>query len=167
MAIKIVVELNKISPFKKKIRLLDVGDQRITLKGFSGYDLQGLIGPKGELRKLYPLNRSNEFIRVLRVYYSTIESTFSVEWANPDKYIVATNRGISAFSKLLKSILRIEKQKLDSPTVKKYLDALKEGWKGTWETQLLKASYVGSQGWKRLYLDMLVAIKKKYPNFDS
>ena len=47
MAIKIVVELNKATPFKNRIRLLDIGDQRITLKGFSGYDMKGLLGTRG------------------------------------------------------------------------------------------------------------------------
>src|SRR4029079_15406014 len=45
MAIKVAVELNKTSPLKKKIRVLDVGDQFITLKGIAGYDLRGLVGP--------------------------------------------------------------------------------------------------------------------------
>ena len=165
MAIKIVVELNKTTPFKKKIRLLDIGDLKITLKGFSGYDLQGLVGENGALRKIYPRNSSKEFVRALRIYFSTIESLFSSEWAEPNKYIIATNRGISAFLKLLRSILRTENKKLTNASVKKYLKALKDNWTDPWETQLLKASYVGSQGWKSLYRDMVTAIKNELPTF--
>ncbi len=51
MAIRVVVDLNDRTPFKGSIRLLDVGEQSITLKGFAGYDLKGLLGNRGLLRK--------------------------------------------------------------------------------------------------------------------
>ena len=64
MAIKIVVELNETTAFRDKIRFLDVGTQKITLKGFSGYDLKGLLGPRGLLRKYYT-NNSREYVKAL------------------------------------------------------------------------------------------------------
>ena len=51
MAIRVVFELNRTTPFQKKIRFLDIGDQKITLKGFAGYDLKGLLGERGLLRR--------------------------------------------------------------------------------------------------------------------
>ena len=54
MAIRIVVDLNGSTPFKKAIKLLDVGEQKLTLKGFSGYDLKGLIGPREVFAKVIP-----------------------------------------------------------------------------------------------------------------
>ena len=105
MAIKIVYELNRTTPFKKKIRLLDVGKERITLKGFAGYDLKGLIGERGLLRKHYDHN-SNEYIKLLRIYFNILKSTFPEQWNDPEKYIIFTNKGISAFLKLLNLFLK-------------------------------------------------------------
>jgi len=164
MAIRVVVELNKISPFKKAIRLLDVGDQRITLKGFAGYDLKGLLGPRGLLRKHYTANTADEYNTALRTYFSTIQSLFKKEWADPNRYIIATNRGISAFLKLLKSMLRTHGGTLDHETIKSYLQPLKTGWKN-WETSKLQQNYTGSQGWKRFHREMVAEIKKTHPLF--
>jgi hypothetical protein len=72
MAIKIVVELNKLSPFRNQIRLFHLGKQKLTFKGLSGYDLRGLIGTKGILRKYYPENESKDYIRTLRLYFNII-----------------------------------------------------------------------------------------------
>lgn len=167
MAIKIVVELNKLSPFKDLVRLLDVGHQRLTLKGLSGYDLRGLVGPNGLLRKYYTENTSKRFIRVLRTYFSVIKAQFPKEWAAPDTHIIATNRGFSAFLKLLRSILKNEQARLTKRVAIKYIKALRLQWSGTWETAKLKASYVGSQGWKRFHRDMVKAIQKKYKTFQG
>jgi DNA sulfur modification protein DndB len=165
MAIKIVYELNKQHPFLNTIRLVDVGDQKITLKGFSGYDLQGLVGDRGYLRKYYLLNDSKEYISVLRMYFSLIKETFEVEWKDPNRYIISTNRGISAFLKLLKAILRHEGKQLDKSIIQKYMKALKSNWNNTWVTSDLKASYVGSQGWSNLYKDISTAIRKTIKDF--
>lgn len=165
MAIKIAVELNKISPFKKKIRLLDVGNQKITLKGFAGYDLKGLIGHRGLLRKHYNHN-SGEYVKVLRLYFNLLKSTFPDQWNDPDKYIIFTNKGISAFLKLLRSILKTEEKKLNKKDIVKYLKALKKNIKD-WDIDSLKKSYVGSQGWKEFHRDLVKAIKKEYRNFEE
>ena len=162
MAIRVVVDLNNISPFKAQIRLVDIGKQKLTLKGMSGYDLRGLLGPQGALRKLYPSNSPELFTKVIRLYFSTIRSMFKNEWDHPETYIIATNRGISAFLKLLKSILLTHKKKLTVATVRKYLKPLKSR---NWELDTLSKSYVGSQGWKDFYRDLAKDIKKKYPNF--
>ncbi|PYT59651.1 MAG: hypothetical protein DMG35_13820 [Acidobacteria bacterium] len=162
MAIRVVVELNDQSPFKNSIRLLDVGDQAITLKNFSGYDLKGLLAPRGILRKLYPNNDPDEFITVLRTYFSTVRSLFGKEWRDPDNCIVSTNRGVSAFLKLLRSMFRTEKRQLAHQDFKKYLSALKREWK-SWKFADLKKTYVGSQGWADFHKDLVAAIRKHYP----
>jgi DGQHR domain-containing protein len=168
MAIKIAVGLNKTSPFKDAIKLHDLGEQHLTLRGISGYDLKGLVSDKGLLKKYYPSNKSEIYIRVLRQYFSTIKTVFKKEWNDPKRYIVQTNRGLSAFLKLLKSILKTEKKKIDHKVFKKYLTALKKHTK-TWETAKLRLelqkSYVGAQGWKDLHRDMVKRIKKEYPSF--
>ena len=165
MAIKVAVELNKITPFKKKIRLLDVGSQRLTLKGFAGYDLKGLLSQNGKLRKHYP-HESKEYVGVLRLYFSQLKSLFPKQWADPDRYIIFTNRGISAFLKLLKSILKTHKKRLDLQTVRKYLKPLRDDWRDElWETKQLRNSYVGSQGWKNFHHDLVKIIKKTHPEF--
>lgn len=166
MAIKIVVELNRMSPFRDSIRLLDVGRQRLTLKGLSGYDLRGLVAPKGLLRKYYPQNTSKQYIRALRSYFSVVKEQFPREWNAPDMYI-ATNRGITAFLKLLRSILKTEQSRLTKKSAKKYITALRLHWPSTWETARLKTSYVGSQGWKRFHHDMALSIQKKYKSFQE
>jgi DNA sulfur modification protein DndB len=164
MAIRIVVDLNGATPFKKAIKLLDVGQQKITLKGFSGYDLKGLLGPRGLLRKYYLANAPEEYVRVLRMYFGTIQSVFKKEWKNTDKYIIATNRGVSAFLKLLKSILKTEKAAVTQEKVREYIAALKAGSR-TWEFEQLKKTYVGSQGWKEFHRDLVRVIKKKFSSF--
>lgn len=164
MAIRIVVDLNRTTPFLRAIRLLDIGRQRLTLKGLSGYDLRGLLGPKGLLRKHYPINQPAEYVRVLRMYFSTIRSVFEREWDDPDRYIIATNRGISAFLKLLKSILKTHDSPLTQGVINTYLRALKANWK-TWEFSNLKSTYVGSQGWKQFHRDLVTAIRRKHPEF--
>jgi DNA sulfur modification protein DndB len=162
MAIRVVVDLNDQEPFYRKIRLLDVGKQKITLKGFSGYDLRGLLGPKGLLRKYYPNNKPDEFVSALRLYYSTIRSMFKDEWDNPQTYIIATNRGISAFLKLLKSLLQTTEAKITPEQIKKYFSSLTTL---SWDYQSLSKSYVGSQGWKDFYRDLAEHIRKTHPDF--
>lgn len=167
MAIKVVVELNKTTPFKNMIRLLDIGDQRITLKGFSGYDLRGLLGRRGLLRKHYP-NESIQYVTTLRLYFSMLKSLFNTQWQHPEKYIIFTNRGISAFLKLLKSILKTYQTPLDKDIVKKYLQPLKDEWKTRdWEIEHLRSAYVGSKGWKDFHRDLVSTIRKVYPNFQE
>lgn len=164
MAIRIVVELNKTTPFKNKIKVLDVGDQRITLKGFSGYDLKGLLGPKGLLRKHYQ-NESKEYVSVLRLYFGLLKSTFPKQWNDSERYIIFTNRGVSAFLKLLKSMLRTVKGPLTKADVMKYFRPLKRKWKdGQWETKSLRSAYVGSKGWKDFHRDLVRTIREDYPD---
>lgn len=163
MAIRVVVDLNNVTPFKGTIRLLDIGKQKLTLKGLSGYDLRGLLGPKGALRRLYPSNKPEVYTRVLRLYFSTIRAMFKTEWDHPEKYIVATNRGTSAFLKLLKSILLTHKKKIGAATVRKYLGPLKSR---DWDYATLSKSYVGSQGWKEFYSELAKVIKKKHTDFE-
>jgi hypothetical protein len=105
-------------------------------------------------------NESAGYLKVLRMYFNTINGEFKTEWANPDKYLIATNRGITAFLKLLRSILQTEQQELTKGIAEKYIKALKKHWKGGWETSNLKKSYVGSQGWKQFHDDMVDAIRK-------
>ena len=164
MAIRIVVDLNDNTPFKKAIRLLDVGGQKLTLKGFSGYDLRGLVSPRGLLRKYYPDNSPTEYVGALRLYFGTIRSLFKNEWKNPDRYIIATNRGISAFLKLLKSMLKTEKKPLTHKMVRDYMAVLK-AHKQNWEFEELKKTYVGSQGWKDFHRDLVRAIRKEFRAF--
>jgi len=162
MAIKISVELNKESPFKNKIRLLDIGEQKITLKGFSGYDLRKLISPRGMLRKYYPENSSEEYVKLLRMYFSAVRDVLRTQWDNPKKYIVATNRGISAFLRLLRSILKTERKKLTYNDIKKYLLPLKSF---DFRTDILKGEYIGAAGWKRFHEDLVNTIRKEFPEF--
>ena len=164
MAIRVVVDLTKTDPFNKSIRLLDVGHQVITLKGFSGYDLKGLVGEKGLLRKYYPNNKPAEYVQALRLYFSCIKDLLKDEWKDPHTYIVATNRGVSAFLKLLRSILRAEKVPISRTIAVKYLGVLKSNWK-SWETDKLAKTYVGSQGWKEFHRDMVREIKKRFSTF--
>jgi DNA sulfur modification protein DndB len=164
MAVRVVVDLNDHTPFKGSIRLLDVGEQSITLKGFAGYDLKGLLGPRGLLRKYYPKNDPDEFLQVLRTYFSTVRSLFHEEWGRPDDYIISTNRGISAFLKLLRSMLRTDKRPLVYADFEKYLTALKGGIK-TWKLTDLKKTYVGSQGWSAFHADLVEAVRRQYRTF--
>jgi len=165
MAINVVYKLNLAMPFKKKIRFLDKGSEKITLKGFAGYDLKGLLGEKGLLRKYYPINNSDSYAALLRMYFSLLKDTFPNEWKDPEKYIIFTNRGISAFLKLLKSILKTEEKPLNEAIIRKYLVALKKGWKESWETGLLRNSYIGAKGWKDFHRDIIKAIKRTYRKF--
>jgi DNA sulfur modification protein DndB len=166
MAIKLVVELNRTTPFKNKIKLLDFGEQKITLKGFAGYDLKGLLAERGLLRRYYLTNASSDYLSALRLYFSVLKSLFGPQWNHPDKYIIFTNRGVSAFLKLLKSILRTNKDQLDKKTVEKYLRPLRTKWRDSrWDTKKLTNSYIGSKGWKDFHRELVTAIREKYPNF--
>ena len=165
MAIKVVVELNKTTPFKDKIRLLDIGDQIITLKGFAGYDLKGLFSKRGLLRRYYNHN-SSEYVRILRMYFNQLKVLFPKQWDNPNKYIIFTNRGISAFIKLLKSILRTKKVKIDHEDIKAYLQPLRDKYDDEyWITTSLSNSYIGSKGWKDFHRDLVKVIKEKFQDF--
>lgn len=164
MAIKIVVELNKTTPFKNRIKILDIGKQKITLKGFAGYDLRGLTSKNGLLRKYYG-NSSTEHISLLRTYFSLLKSAFPKQWIDDDKFIIFTNRGISAFLKLLKSILKTEKSRIDSNTIKKYLNPLRKWKNKDWQISNLKGKYVGGEGWRLFHKDLVDTIRKQYPNF--
>jgi hypothetical protein len=92
-----------------------------------------------------------------------VRSLFGPEWRSPEEYIISSNRGISAFLKLLRSMLRTEKRQLNHQDFKKYLTALKREWK-SWKFTDLKKTYVGSQGWTEFHRDLVAAIRKQYPN---
>src|SRR5580704_1730239 len=81
MAIKVAFDLNKDvqSPFKDKIRMLDMGDQVITLKGFVGYDLKGLLGKTGLLRN-YHTNVSKEYVSFLKDYLAIKKNSGDDDW---------------------------------------------------------------------------------------
>lgn len=160
MAIRLAVELNRMSPFKDAIRLFDFGRQRLTLKGIAGYDLKGLIAPKGLLRKYYPGNSSRSYVRVLRSYFSVVSEVFRNEWGDPKTYIIATNRGVTAFLKLMRSILKREKRRLTKPLIRRYMQALSKNWPDSWETGKLRKTYVGSQGWADFHRDLIKAIRR-------
>ena len=167
MAIKLVYDLNKSTPFKGKIRMLDFPDEIITLKGFSSYDLRGLIGARGWLRKVNE-NKSSTYVSVLRMYFNVLKSLFPLQWKDQRKYIIFTNRGISAFLKLLRSMLRTENRKLNATIVKKYLQVLKDEWKDVdWEIKELRSAYVGSGGWSDFHKELVATIRKKFPKFKS
>jgi DNA sulfur modification protein DndB len=160
MAIKIAVELNKRDPFKNSIRLWDEGPQTITLKGISGYDLKGMVGDNGALRKYYP-NSSATYVGVLRLYFGVIQEVFESEWKEPKKYIIATTRGVTALLKLLKSILKNEQARVDGAQIKGYMQIIKSHWvKHTWETSKLDTSYSASQGWKQFHRDLVRTIQQ-------
>lgn len=165
MAIKIVMELNKLTPFKGRIKYLETGDEVITLQGFSGYDLRGLIGPKGILRNLNKKNDSEKYVKSLRKYFGVISELFKNEWNDPKKYIIATNRGITAFLKLLKPLVVITapKRELNREKMGKYLKQLKDF--SSWETDKLKGQYIGAAGWKKFYEDLQKSIRRKYKKF--
>jgi hypothetical protein len=123
------------------------------------------LGPKGLLRQYYA-NQSSEYVHALRLYFNILKSLFPVQWNEADKHIIFTNRGISAFLKLLKSILKTEQCPLNHTIVEKYLKTLKNYWTDSdWETVSLRNAYVGSKGWKYLHRDMVKVIQKKYKNF--
>lgn len=162
MAIRVAVDLNERSPFLDKVRLLDLGKQTMTLKGLSGYDLKGLVGPKGALRAAFPTNLPSDYVTYLSTYFSFVRSTFKTEWDDPKKYILATNRGLTALLKLLKSILKAVNSSPDPKLTLKYIKAL-EGF--DWDYNALKQKYVGSQGWKGFHSDLVKQIQKKYHQF--
>jgi hypothetical protein len=164
MAIRVVVDLADREPFLKRVRLLDLGTQTMTLKGLSGYDLKGLVGPKGLLRKVFPTNLPKDYVTYLSTYFSLVRSTFKTEWDDPKTYILATNRGFTALLKLLRSILRTEPDTNDPQITKKYVKAL-SGF--DWDYANLKQKYVGSQGWKGFHLDLVAQVRKTYPNFQA
>ena len=165
MAIKIAVELNEAAPFKDRIRLLDVAGGVITLKGFSGYDLKSLLGPKGLMRKHYA-NDSTVYLKALRQYFSIVRSTFETPWKNPHQYIIATNRGVSAFLKLFKSMLRSAGGPLNQDIITKYLAALKNDWPDSaWDRTQLASAYIGSKGWSDFHIDLVKAIQNYCPEF--
>jgi DNA sulfur modification protein DndB len=168
MAIKIVVELNKTSPFKNKIKLFDIGEQIITLKGFAGYDLKTLLGTKGLLRQYYPNNDSREYITALRLYFSVLQNMFRVQWHDPEKYIILTNRGISAFLKVLKSILKNCRCQITEEIIRMYLQPIKDGWpSGNWERERLIGVYVGAAGWRRFHQDLIHTIQQTFSDFEE
>ncbi len=168
MAIRVVVLLSEASPFKGRIRKLDIGTQQITLKGFAGYDLKGLLGQRGALHRVYPSNSSADYTTALRIYFGVVKSMFPKQWNDPQKYVIFTNRGIAAFLKLLRSLLKTTKAPLDESAVRQYLTPLRRKWADAkWETDKLKSSYVGSKGWKDFYKDIVAPIKDKYPEFKA
>jgi DNA sulfur modification protein DndB len=168
MAIKVVVGLNNSSPFKDKIRLLDIGKQYITLRNFTNNDLQSLIGPRGILRQYYPSNNSEEYITVLRLYFGVLKSIFSLQWNDPEKYIIFTNRGVSAFLKLLKPILKHCKNQLNQEIIKRYITPIKDNWEDEkWERENLKGKYVGTSGRKQFLRELIELIQKQIPDFQE
>jgi hypothetical protein len=78
-----------------------------------------------------------------------------------------TNRGISAFLKLLRSMLKTVDGPVDRDTMLKYLKPLQK-WDNThWETKKLKNSYVGAKGWKDFHRDLVKVIKRTYREFEE
>ncbi len=167
MAIKIAVALNHDSALKGRIKLLDMGRMPITLKGISGYELRSLVSPRGLLKRSVGPD-SASYIHVLRMYFSILKSTFPSEWADPSTYILSTNRGISAFLKLLKSMLSTSEHPLGATDFHRYLDALKNSWPSDdWKIKQLRGRYIGTAGWNDFHTDLVSAIRRTIPDFAS
>ena len=117
------------------------------------------------LRKHYP-HESEAYVNALRLYFGVLNDMFREEWLHPERYIIFTNRGISAFLKLLKSILKTCGCSLDEEIVRRYLQPLKDKWR-SWETSKLKSAYVGSKGWKDFHGDLVMTIREVYSDFEE
>jgi hypothetical protein len=118
------------------------------------------------LRKYYQSNTPEIYTEVLQQYFAKAAAIFRKEWNDPKKYILATNRGISALLKLLKSMLKHFDGPLTEEQMGEVLAALKSGGQD-WDYDTLKSKYVGSQGWKQLHGHLVEIIQKKYPDFDA
>jgi hypothetical protein len=102
------------------------------------------------------------------MYFSTLRDVLTPEWDAPDKYILATNRGVTAFLKLLKSIHKNEQKRVDPTIARKYLAIVRDHWiKRTWETSKLDTSYSASQGWKQFHRDLIRSVQKKIRTFQE
>lgn len=165
MAIRLAVALNRQSALANRIKVLDVGQKPITLKGISGYDLRSLVRSRGLLRKYHGPN-SVDYIQVLRTYFSVVASTFPSQWNEAGTYIISTNRGISALLKLLKSMFKTVKRPLEVADFQHYLQALKTEWPDDdWRIDKLRGRYVGSAGWNEFHRDLVQAILRRVPDF--
>ncbi|MBN3032512.1 MAG: DGQHR domain-containing protein [Candidatus Saganbacteria bacterium] len=157
MAIKIVVKLSEASPFKGIIRLYDLGDEPITLKGFAGYTLKSLVGKKGLLRKYYN-NDSSEYLKSIRQFFNTLKSIIgNNKWDD-----ICSNRVVSALLMLLHSTLSAIKRKYDIDDLKKYLAPLKSF---DFSKKAMKGKYIGASGWRKLHSEMVKSISSKYKEF--
>jgi len=165
MAIRIAVALNSNSALEGRIKLLDIGQSPVTLKGLSGYDLRSLVSPRGLLRK-YHGPTSDEYLRLLRMYCSVLKSSFPEQWSDSKTYIMVTNRGVSAFLKLLKSMFKTAKRQMTIDDLREYLEPLRRDWKlDDWKIDNLKGRYVGSAGWKDFHRDLVSTIQNEIPDF--
>jgi hypothetical protein len=118
------------------------------------------------LRKYYPSNNSEEYISVFRLYFNVVKTIFSLQWDNPEKYIIFTNRGISAFLKLLKPILKHCQSQLSEEIIKKYIMPIKENWGDEkWDRTKLKGMYVGTSGRKQFQRELIGIVQKSFPDF--
>jgi DGQHR domain-containing protein len=166
MAIKIALALDANGPLKGRVRSLDYQRQVVTLKGLSGYDLRTLVGPRGELRQ-HVENKSEILTKLVNDYFSQVRRVFTQEWNKQDEYVVCTNRGIAAFLKLYKSMIRDVSNVPTIDEIHNFLSLLKANWVGkTWKTKELRNSYAGGQGAIDFHRDMLRSIRKKVRGFD-
>jgi DGQHR domain-containing protein len=157
MAIKIAVKLNEVSPFKGAIRLDDMGNEQITLKGFAGYTLKALVGKKGLLRKYYN-NDSSEYIQSIRQFFNILKSIIGNDkWDD-----ICSNRVVSALLMLIHSTLSTMKRKYDIDDLKKYLAPLKSF---DFSKKAMKGKYIGTSGWRKLHSEMVKSISSKYKEF--
>jgi DGQHR domain-containing protein len=157
MAIKIVVKLSEMSPFKGGIRLYDMGEEPITLKGFAGYTLKSLVGKKGLMRKYFG-NNSSEYAKAIRQFFSVLKSIIgNRKWED-----ICSNRVISALLMLIHSNLATLKRKYEIDDLRKYLAPLK-GF--DFSKKAMKGKYIGTSGWKKLHSEMVKSISAQYKEF--
>jgi hypothetical protein len=118
-----------------------------------------------KFRRLYKEIREKKFedlcFKIIKEYFSMVRGLNRHQWDSPGRYVLATDRGVRAFLRLLIEILEYSK-KWDKALVKQILKCLKTF---DFRNNNLKGKYLGEAGADEFANDLIMKIKQVKVDF--
>lgn len=175
---RIVEKLSKTKVFESKIKTVDrPGHIHIATFVFTS-PMKGLVGDEeheGILSKWFGRKREQRIIsadeeekyvdhcsRKLKSYFSVVKVCFKKEWMKPNKYVLATDRGIRGLLRIAQYIFEYTNGLEDINEAKNVMRALRDF---DFRNTELKRMYLGEGGADELMDEWIGRIQEQYPKF--
>jgi len=165
--VEIVKELSEKSPFAGLIQLVGTGHRPISLPTFALTPaMTRLVEEGGVIGQWYKEKSASKFqavcTAIIKKYFDTLSRIISKEWRSPSRYVVATNRGIRAFLRLLPYVMEYSNGLRNEGRIRECLRPLR---KFNFRESDLKRKYLGEGGADEFAEDMIRLVKGSCPNF--
>ena len=172
---KIVEMLKNTELFRNKIKSIDTKGKIHITTFVETAPMKRLVENNGILSKWYGRKRESKYIpeekeedflnfcfKKMKKYFSLVRKIFPEEWENPDRYILATDRGIRGLLRIMEYVLEYSNGLKDVKKAEECLRCLKNF---DFRSSRLKRMYLGEGGANNLADQWIGIIQDTLPDF--